>query len=101
MKLEEYQNFVKSTAHKRDDAYWYACLGMAGETGEVIEIIKKVVRDKESVVDSGDLHNLRLEIGDVLWYMTRLLNELGLTLDEVIAANVEKLTHRRTYGKNK
>ncbi len=96
--LKEYENFVQSTARVRDQ-YWYSCLGLAGETGEVIEHIKKVVRDENRTVSPERLVALKSELGDVFWYATRLTMELGLTLDEVLKGNIDKLTHRLAHGK--
>lgn len=68
-------------------------LGLVGEVGEVIEHVKKDRRagdkrkplTREKLVDEG---------GDVLWYLTRLFGEHGITLDEVMAYNVNKLEAR-------
>lgn len=96
--LTDYQAFVNSTARVKDK-FWYACLGLAGETGEVIEHIKKVVRDENSTVSDERKQAIKLELGDVFWYATRLANELGLTLEEILNSNIEKLTHRQKHGK--
>ena len=98
MTLTDYQAFVKSTSVRDDNKYWYACLGLAGETGEVIEHFKKSAR-----VDFRDIESrkreIELELGDILWYTARLANELGLTLDDIIAANVEKISGKvKLYG---
>lgn len=68
-------------------------LGLMGELGEVIELIKKDRRkgerrkplSREKLVD---------ESGDVLWYFTRFLSSYGITLNEVMEYNIEKLTKR-------
>ena len=69
-------------------------LGLAGETGEVMELIKKDVRDG---VDPTD--KIKLELGDVLYYLTCLAWMYGHTLEDVMQANVDKLKHRREHGK--
>ena len=68
-------------------------LGLAGETGEVIELLKKRVRD-------GHLDKISLtkELGDVIFYWAMLCNAFGLTPSQVIAANVEKVTSRNERG---
>jgi NTP pyrophosphatase (non-canonical NTP hydrolase) len=63
--------------------------GLAGETGEVMEILKKHIRD-----DSLDRGELLLELGDLLFYLTRIGQEFGLSLREIMAANTLKLTNR-------
>jgi NTP pyrophosphatase (non-canonical NTP hydrolase) len=68
----------------------YCALGLVGEAGEASEKIKKWHRD--GIVEP---RAVALELGDVLYYLTRLANTLGYTLDEVKQLNVEKLTSRR------
>ncbi len=68
-------------------------LGLAGEIGEVMEYIKKYVRD--GTVDS---ELLKKEFGDVLYYWCMLVRRFGYTSTEVIEANVEKLTGRLARG---
>lgn len=64
--------------------------GLAGETGEVVEVLKKHVRD-------GKLRreDLILELGDVLHYWTRICQEFSLDPDVVMDANIRKLQLRR------
>lgn len=100
MNLKEYQRFVIDTARMKAK-FWYACLGLAGETGEVIEIVKKLVRDSDSEVTDEIRTNVKLELGDVLWYMVRLANDFDISLEEIIEANVEKLTTRYPERKNR
>ncbi len=64
--------------------------GLAGETGEVMEHLKKHVRN--GVLDK---EALKLELGDVLAYLAMITNEFGMTLDEIMEANVAKLEARR------
>lgn len=73
-----------------------ACLalGLAGESGEAVEHIKKLLRD-------GSFNNERAfikELGDVLAYITLLANEFGYDLEEVATLNIEKLTERKNRG---
>lgn len=63
--------------------------GLGGETGEVLELLKKHVRD--GVLDTDDL---ALELGDVLHYLTRIGLQFGFTLDEIMARNIGKLEQR-------
>lgn len=64
--------------------------GLAGECGEVIELLKKEVRD--GVLDRD---NLALELGDVIYYLTRIIAEHGFTIREIQERNVAKLLDRR------
>lgn len=68
-------------------------LGLAGETGEVIEKIKKKFRD-----NTLDLDLLKKELGDVAFYWARICREFGLQPSEVLATNIKKLNDRRARG---
>lgn len=100
MMMNEYENFVRRTSRKKDK-YWYACLGLAGETGEVVEQVKKLLRDDGQEMSASRRENIKLEMGDVLWYLTRLALECNLTLDEIMEANVHKLEDRAKNGKER
>lgn len=105
MNSQEYQQFVldawrgKSAPDSSDPilAKEYADLkdlfimstGLAGETGETIELLKKHVRDGQI-----DLKNLKLELGDILYYLTRVALKYGFTLENIMDANKEKLDKR-------
>lgn len=77
--------------YRRDDLeqMYIITAGLAGETGEVIEILKKRVRDGKF-----DRDDLILELGDVVHYWCRILNRFDITPDQVFAANVAKLEAR-------
>jgi len=66
-----------------------AALGLSGEVGEVMELLKKHARDGKHPGGA-----LLLELGDVLHYLTVIAAEYGWTLDDVAAANVAKLIER-------
>ena len=61
----------------------YPVLGTAGECGEVIEKIKKVYRDNGGVIDPSACYALMTEIGDVLWFISALCDELDLRLADI------------------
>ncbi len=67
-------------------------LGVGGEAGEVLEIIKKGNRPGREV----DVVHLKEEIGDVLWYLAVLADYYDLDLEEIAVENLEKLEKR--YG---
>ncbi len=102
MTFEEYQNFTKETAiYPKENGLnlIYTTLGLASEAGEVTDKMKKVIRDKGGIIDAGMKKELAKEIGDALWYVSQLSAELGLTLDDVASANIEKLKSRQQRGK--
>ena len=83
MTFDEYQKFARSTAvYPEDCKITYPTLGLCGEAGEVAEKIKKHIRDGRSLEGVG------LELGDVLWYISALADDLGVTLEEIAQANV-------------
>jgi NTP pyrophosphatase (non-canonical NTP hydrolase) len=67
---------------------------LCGEAGEVADKVKKVLRDREGRFDDAVRDDLRLELGDVLWYVAQLATELELDLEDIAAANLEKLASR-------
>jgi len=69
-------------------------IGLAGETGEVAELVKKAVYHQQGI----DREKLTKELGDVLWYLSAICTNLGLSLEEVANANIEKLRARFPEG---
>lgn len=72
---------------------WYYALGLAGESGEVVDKIKKFYRDGTDEQFKTRIIN---ELGDALWYLTRIATWFGSDLEEVMAANIRKLEDRLT-----
>lgn len=101
MNLQEYQNWVEDVSSDRVNTLGliYAGLGLAGETGEAVERVKKIVRDREGVATEEDREYLRLELGDILWYVAKFCNELDLNMEDVFRANMAKINDRRINGK--
>jgi len=77
----------------------YPTLGLAGETGEICEKIKKIIRDDGGVISDERKMLLGKELGDVLWYIATLASELGLDMGEIAEGNLEKLAARKQSGK--
>jgi NTP pyrophosphatase (non-canonical NTP hydrolase) len=100
MELDAYQRAARGTARYPDVGRnpIYPTLGLCGEAGEVAEKVKKVIRDRGGAFDEATRSALRLELGDVLWYVAQLAAELELPLSEVAAANLEKLGSRAARG---
>lgn len=101
MTLEEYQKKSRKTAKypDADSNFIYPTLGLAGEAGEVADKIKKVIRDDGGQILPEKKKELVGELGDVLWYVSQLATELGLSLDEIAEKNIEKLYSRMERGK--
>jgi NTP pyrophosphatase (non-canonical NTP hydrolase) len=98
MKLtfEEYQHQASETAlyPKRLQNLEYPTLGLAGEAGEVANIVKKIQRDFGGKLTDEIRLKLKDELGDVLWYISACGDELGLTLEEIAEFNIKKLAAR-------
>ena len=115
--LDDYVSFVDSVTSdnsKRSDAFFdsldkieeqgiaperilTASIGMASEAGEFSDIIKKIVfQGKE--VNEETIRHLKLELGDVMWYISQACMALNVSLEEVIRMNIEKLEKRYPGG---
>lgn len=81
-------------------------LGLAGEAGEVAQLIKKRTRDDALPEDDVEamgipldhLFDMQKELGDVLWYVAVLADAYGLKLDDIMQANLDKLQARKQAG---
>ena len=100
MHLSEYQTTSEKTAVYPDKGknLYYPALGLGGEIGEILNKIKKVMRDHDGVLTDESRADLKSELGDVLWYVATLATELGLDLAEVAEDNVKKLKSRKERG---
>lgn len=96
MTLDEYQNLAMRTAGGEGDAMALAVasLGLAGEAGEVVELVKKHLGHGHGL----DREKLQKELGDVLWYVARVADWADLSLGDIAAANVAKLRARYPAG---
>ncbi len=76
----------------------YAVLGLCGEAGEVANKLKKVLRDHCGLLTKDRKEELAKEIGDVIWYISAIADELGYDLHEIAAMNLDKLQGRQRDG---
>jgi len=108
MHVSDYQDIIQKTAiYPKEIGILYCALGLAGESGEVAEKVKKLYRDNPLVATqfkSPDITSegkkefqaaIIKEIGDVIWYCTALANEFGITLEDILHTNYDKLIARR------
>jgi len=103
MKLESFSTYQRESRKTwnvipTNHPIVYPTLGLVNETGEVAGKIKKIFRDKGGTISEEDRQALKYELGDVLWYLTQICTELGLSLEEVAQANLEKLFSRLERG---
>ena len=99
--INAYQDAARRTAAYPDVGAnpVYPTLGLSGEAGEVADKVKKVLRDRDGVFDDPTREAIKLELGDVLWYVAQLASELGYELEEVATANLDKLASRAARGR--
>ena len=114
--LEKYAVFVNSvtsTPSQDADAFIYrlqelggdvaiqrlltAAVGISAEGGEFMEIVKKMVFQGKPWNDDNREH-LIIELGDVMWYVMQACAALDVSLEDVVAGNVEKLKKRYPGG---
>jgi NTP pyrophosphatase (non-canonical NTP hydrolase) len=100
MELSDYQALSRRTATYpgAGDNLVYPTLGLAGEAGEVAEKVKKLLRDDGGVLTDERRSALAAELGDVLWYVAQVATEASLELEEIAAANLDKLLSRQQRG---
>ena len=97
MDFNEYQRLAQRTSSKkvdRLDRILNGLMGLNGEAGECIDILKKYFYqghelDKEKLID---------ELGDVLWYIAETCEGIGVTMEEIAKRNIEKLKKRYPNG---
>jgi NTP pyrophosphatase (non-canonical NTP hydrolase) len=103
MQIDDFETYQRESRKTwgviaMDHPIVYPTLGLANEAGEVAGKIKKIFRDRGGMIGEEDRQALKHELGDVLWYLTQICTELNLTLEEVAAANLEKLFSRLERG---
>jgi len=92
MQCNEYQQLAKRTAN--ETLITNFLLGLAGEAGEVVDYMKKVLYHGHLL----DLDKLSKELGDVLWYISQIALYYDLELNKVALDNIEKLKARYPKG---
>ena len=99
MELNEYQKRALETAlYPKEVRILYPTLGLTGEAGEVADKVKKVIRDNDGDFSVERRLEIAKELGDVLWYISTLANDLGYTLEEIGELNNRKLSSRKERG---
>ncbi len=97
MTINEYQKLANTTINKElddRDTLINGVMGLCGESGEVIDLVKKHLShghplNKERIIE---------ELGDVAWYIAEIATVLGVELEDVLAGNIEKLKRRYPDG---
>lgn len=97
MTLNEYQELAQRTSRKDlspDDHLFNAMLGLAGETGECCDLVKKCFFQDGRYIRAS----LMDELGDCLWYFAEAVSAMGWTLEEIAEHNIKKLQIRYPDG---
>ena len=97
--LDMYQQVAKTTAiYPREQAIIYPTLGLTGEAGEVANKVKKIIRDGTNKNNENLVQEISSEIGDVLWYIAVLADDVGVKLSDIANNNLIKLENRKKKG---
>lgn len=100
MKFSDYQKQAMLTAIYPDmgNNPYYPALGL-GESGEVQNKIKKIMRDQGGVITTENRMAIKKELGDLLWYIAATCYEFKISLEDVAKENLDKLSSRQQRGK--
>lgn len=101
MTFDEYQKQAITTNLRKDDNFhelMQQVLGLGDEAGEVLAIFKKWIRDGGADITKLDTQNVAKELGDILWYIAVVADDLGISFDDIAAKNIEKLKSRQARG---
>lgn len=98
MEFNEYQQLAENTARKANDTaekrFTNFAFGLMGETGEVVDLLKKHLFHGHEL----DQDKLKIELGDICWYIATIATTAGIEFDEIAESNIEKLKTRYPAG---
>lgn len=97
MTINEYQNLAMRTLNpdlSRKDVLINSVMGLCGESGEAIDIVKKWLAQGHEL----DRTHLIKELGDVAWYLAEAATALDIPPEQIMQGNIEKLKSRYPHG---
>lgn len=97
MTANEYQKQAMRTVNpalSEKDLLINSVMGLCGESGEAIDIVKKWFAHGHEL----DREHLAKELGDVAWYLAEAATALGMDLDDILQKNLDKLAARYPEG---
>ena len=99
---KDYQSFTESLDNLDGEGaniqrLLTAAVGLSAEGGEFMEIVKKMVFQGKPWNDDNREH-LIIELGDAMWYVMQACSALDVSLEDVVAKNVDKLKKRYPGG---
>ena len=100
MTINEYQSLAMTTLNPNldpKDVLINGVMGLCGESGEAIDIVKKWLAQGHEL----DKEKLAKELGDIAWYLAETAYALGIPLEDILQANIDKLRKRYPEGFDK
>lgn len=97
MEINEYQDLAMRTLNKdlsQKDILLNGVMGLCGESGEVIDIVKKHLAHGHEL----DKEHIVRELGDVAWYLAEIAYALDVKLEDIFQGNINKLKSRYPEG---
>lgn len=95
--FETYQREAMTTRiYPAEDNLVYSALGLAGEAGELTNKVKKIMRGDQNRDEL--IAGIRGEMGDVLWYLAALAEDIGADLGDIARENIDKIKSRQSRG---
>ena len=97
MTINEYQNLAMRTSNKnltKDFHIMNGALGLAGESGEVADLVKKHVMQGHML----DFDHIAKELGDICWYIAEMATAIGWDMESIMQLNIDKLRKRYPEG---
>ncbi len=87
--MDMYRDWTRTTAiYPKEIGLAYAALGLAGESGEIANKVKKTYRDDNGKITDKKREELQNELGDAMYYLARVADEAGLSLQKIILDNI-------------
>ena len=94
MDFNDYQKAAKRTLYGNEQVLTNCALGLAGETGQVVDLVKNYTFKGKNLDRTELIH----EMGDVLWYLSQVAELADIPFDEVAKNNIETLNKRYPHG---
>lgn len=94
MTINEYQKLAQRTSPDDHNKLLNGCMGLAGETGEVCDVLKKALFQGHAL----DREHMIEELGDCAWYLAEAASGLGVSLEDILLQNIAKLKRRYPAG---
>lgn len=101
MTFDDYQSQAITTNLRNKDRLlelMQQVLGLGDESGEVLAIFKKWIRDDGADFEKLNIENIKKELGDILWYIAVVADDLKIDMNDIAEFNLKKLADRKNRG---